>query len=177
MGILPTMASVVRHRSGSWEIRESANTPLGPRSRTLATFRVLTPDVLARVSERASADFDAAAIRRAARRKGAPVAPEPQRDAALTMLRELQAGQPLAPGLRQLLRAALADGPAATETDAVSPQAEAVLPWAQATAAERGAALVDLLLLADALPAQPPRAERFPRLCSRPEPADLAPAA
>ena len=45
---MPTMAYVVERRSGHWEIRESVHTAAGPRARTLATFRMLTDEVLER---------------------------------------------------------------------------------------------------------------------------------
>ena len=40
------MAFVVPSRRGSYEIRESQNTPKGPRSRTLVSFRELTEEVI-----------------------------------------------------------------------------------------------------------------------------------
>ncbi|MFT4035384.1 MAG: hypothetical protein QM679_07395 [Patulibacter sp.] len=164
------MASIVRHRTGSWEIRESVRTPLGPRSRTLATFRTLTPAVLAHAANRASRPFDAAAVTGAAKRKGVPVAAPAERDAALRLIDVLAAGETLPSGLRATLREALGES-TDSDTDATGrqrsvPHVLAVVPWARATLQARGEALVDLLLLADALPAPPPRTERFPRLRS-----------
>lgn len=46
------MAYLVRRKNGSWEIRESRHTEKGPRSRTLATFREATPEVVRRAIER-----------------------------------------------------------------------------------------------------------------------------
>lgn len=162
------MASVVAHHSGSWEIRESLRTAQGPRSRTLASFRVLTPQVLEHARARAQRPFDAAAIERAARRKGVAVANAAEQEAALTLLSSREAGAAIAPGLRALLREALAAPDTAKRDQEPSPQAQAAIAWARASAADRGDALVDLLLLADALPAPPERPQRFPRLQSRP---------
>ena len=44
------MAFVVRRPKGRWEIRESFVGPSGPRARTLASFRVLSEDVIERVT-------------------------------------------------------------------------------------------------------------------------------
>ena len=45
------------------EIRESVSTAAGPRARTLATFRVLTADVIAEAASRARRPFDVEKIR------------------------------------------------------------------------------------------------------------------
>ncbi len=72
------------------------------------------------------------------------------------------------PKLRRLLIAMLGDSP----TQAVSPAdpARAVAEWMAATPGERGKALEDLLLLADALPQGGRRGKPllFPRMESKP---------
>lgn len=154
------MAFLTSRREGAWELRESASTPAGPRSRTLASFHVLTQEAIAHAQARATKMLDAAALRRAARRAGAPVAPSAADGATAALLAELAAGRtPRAP-LGRLLRDALGDLDEAP-TDA----ARAAGAWVAATPRQRGEALTDLLLLADHLPA--PRttdAPRFPRL-------------
>lgn len=150
----------IPRKNGSWELRESASTPAGPRSRTLASFRTLTPEVVDRVRSRASRPSEAAEVRRAAMRAGAPIAASDADHAAGELLAALARGH--AP--RPLLRALLADALAGTERPALSDSARAAAPWAAASARERGEALRDLLLLADRLPA--PRTPRrpFPRI-------------
>ena len=149
--------------NGAWELREARSTPDGPRSRTLATFRELTPDVVAHAQARATQPVSAAEVRRAAVRAGAPVAPPDADRAAGELLAELAAGRTPRPALRALLAQALGDAPEP------SAAATAAAPWVAASAAERADALRDLLLLADRLP-QPrtPARRRFPRISSAP---------
>src|SRR6202035_6029993 len=105
------MAYFVTRDSGAWEIRESHNTDAGPRSRTLATFRTLTPEVIERARARSTKDLDAAELRKTARRIGAPVAaPTPDR-AAGELLASLATGHRPRPLLARLLMKSLsADG-------------------------------------------------------------------
>lgn len=159
------MAYVVSRRSGTWELRESRATKRGPRSRTLASFRTLTPEVVEHAVRRSDGSLSEADIYRAASRAGAPVARAAPDAAAAELLRELTAGRQPSPALRRLLLDALAragDGPSDAE--------RAAARWIAATADERGEALKDLLLLADRLPAatrsSPPT--RFPRIRSSP---------
>jgi hypothetical protein len=65
------MAYVVARRGGHFEIRESIHTDKGPRARSLASFRELDDEVLAKARRRASRPFDAAAVRASAVRAGA----------------------------------------------------------------------------------------------------------
>lgn len=154
------MAYIVARKTGTWEIRESTTTPAGPRSRTLATFRELTPEVIERAAARAEGHLDHGALATLARRAGAPVARAPADEAAAVLLAELSHGQGPSPGLHRLLVAAL--GPADRQpTDSEA----AVGPWIGASMAERGEALAELLLLVDALPVPKPRERpRFPRI-------------
>jgi hypothetical protein len=71
------MAYVVSRRNGRFEIRESLHTPRGPRARSLASFDVLTGEVLARAAQRAQRPFDAAAVIASGRRAGARIAANP----------------------------------------------------------------------------------------------------
>lgn len=183
VGILPTMAYVTPRRNGTWELRESVATPKGPRSRTLASFRTLSDEVIEHARTRANAPIDAEETRRAARRAGAPVALGAADRAAAELLRELDAGRGPHPILRQLLvdalqakrptrldeapRQAAQNGGA--DTDRAAPgsldNARASASWLAATPHQRGEALQDLLLLGESLQhGRPDRHERFPRL-------------
>jgi hypothetical protein len=77
------MAYVVARPRGRFEIRESVHTPEGSRARSLASFRELSDEVLAKASERARRPFDPDAVRASAARAGAPTSrhrqPETQR--------------------------------------------------------------------------------------------------
>jgi hypothetical protein len=158
------MAYVVARRSGTWEVRESRTTATGPRSRTLATFKTLTSEVLARAGARASTPFDPHELCRAALRAGAPVASsDADRDAG-ELLAELATGHQPRPVLVRLLRDALQPGSAT-----LSDSAHAAARWVTATPRQRGETLRDLLLLADRLPpARLAPQQRFPRLRSTP---------
>jgi hypothetical protein len=163
------MAFVVPSRKGSYEIRESSNTDKGPRSRTLVSFRELTDEVIQKARERASRPPSGEELRRAARRAGAPVAREPVEQAARELIAELARGNRLDSTLRQILLEMLQKG--YREDAAASPAGEAaraVALWMAATPVDRGRALFDLLLLADALPSRGRRDKplTFPRLNS-----------
>lgn len=159
------MAYVVA-RSGRWELRRSQATEKGPRSRTLATFRTLDAEVIERAVERSGGGLTAVEILRAARRAGAPVEPDAATGAAACLMRELDAGRGPSGGVRRALLQALG------EDGALSAAERSAALWLGRGDDERGLALHDLLLLADALP--PPRRERaaigsvFPRLDTRP---------
>lgn len=150
------MAFIVSTRGGNFEIRESRSTPAGPRSRTLATFKELTEETIEKARGRAAVPPSAEDLRAAALRAGAPVAGAPADRAARELLGMLAKGLQPEPMLKRLLLDALIDedrserptDPAATVSDA----ARSVGEWVGASAKERGEALEDLLLLADALP-------------------------
>jgi hypothetical protein len=144
------MAYVVATKRGGFEIRESQSTSKGPRSRTLATFgEELTDDVIEKARARAAKPPSPEQLRSAARRAGAAVAPEPVDRAARDLISELGKGQTPDPPLRRMLLDLLAeDSPSRSAGDAPHSVAE----WMAATPEERGRTLVDLLLLADALP-------------------------
>ena len=166
------MAFVVPTKPGRFEIRESVSTSKGPRSRTLASFTKLDEEAVAKAQAKASAPLDVEGLRRAARRVSAPVAAPPVEQAARELIAELGKGRRLDPTLRRILLDLLRSG---RQDGAVpSPWHEAtheVAEWMAATPAEKGQALVDLLLLADALPSGGRRGKplRFPRLDARDE--------
>lgn len=165
------MAFVVPTKSGRFEIRESASTPKGPRSRTLASFRELDDAVIEKARERASKGIDATELRHAAKRAGASVARKPVDRAARELIAELGKGRRLDPPLRQMLLDILRkpEGARGDERISSSDSAPSISAWMAATPAERGKALVDLLLLVDALPPSGRKKEplRFPQLDSR----------
>jgi hypothetical protein len=157
------MAYIVAGDRGTWEIRESHTTDAGPRSRTLATFRTLTPAVIERVRARSPKALDAADLRKAARRAGAPVAAAAPDSAAAELLSELTAGNRPRPLLARLLTQALSAGEAQPADNA-----QAAAAWISVSPQRRGETLRDLLLLADHLPRAGTRERaRFPRIASR----------
>lgn len=164
------MAYVVETKRG-YEIRESRSTPKGPRSRTLATFKELSDEVIEKARDRAAKAPDPKELREAAIRVGAPLAEEPVDRAARETLRLVALGAAIDPMLRRLLLDALGGVERqASDTGspaAVSDAARAASQWIGASLERRGAALVDLLGLADALPFES-RSEEidFPRLSS-----------
>src|SRR5207244_12230469 len=106
-GILTTMAFVVARRGGRFEIRESVATPVGPRARTLASFRVLTAEVLAEAAGRARRPFDAAKIRARARELRAPERAHSSGATARQLVGELRRGERPPPALISELRRVL----------------------------------------------------------------------
>jgi hypothetical protein len=160
------MAFVVSTKRGTFEIRESQSTPKGPRSRTLATFSELDEEAIERARGRAAKPIDAERLRTAARRVGAPTAQAPANRAARELLAEIGINREPEPKLRRLLSAMLGD-PTGSSIIPADPS-RAVAQWMAATPRDRGKTLVELLLLADALPHGDRRGKplRFPRLDS-----------
>lgn len=161
------MAYIVATKPGRFEARESRATADGPRSRTLASFRELDEAALEKIRDRASKPPDVEDLRRKARRAGAPVAVSAADRAARDLIAELGRGARLDPRLRELLLEFL------DEDDGLTPEAPrdaraSIAGWMAATPSERGRALVDLLLLGDALPhgGRVGKPLEFPRLDS-----------
>jgi hypothetical protein len=134
------MTFVTTGRHGAFEVRESRTTPRGPRSRTIATFRELDAATIEKVLARADQATSSEALVRAALRAGATIAPAPADKAASDLLRSIARGDRPSPKLRRLLLDAL--------TGDSSPATE----WLGTSLAERGDALREVLLLADAVP-------------------------
>ena len=143
------MAYVVARPGGAWEIRESRTTPAGPRGRTLATFRTLTPQVVEHARARSSRPLREQKLRELALRAGTPVAARSPNQAAGELLAELASGSRPRPVLARLLVDAIQPGVA----EPVSDSARAAARWIAASPRARGETLRDLLLLADRLPA------------------------
>ncbi|MDX6583420.1 MAG: hypothetical protein QOI10_2604 [Solirubrobacterales bacterium] len=139
--------SFVVSRANGWEIRESVSTERGPRSRTLATFKRLDRATLEHAAGRASKPIDRERLISAALRAGAPVEVSPADAHAGALIRALDRGDVPRPALRRLLVGYLTDERASSDA------ATGAAAWLGASAADRGAALVDLLRLGDAIPA------------------------
>jgi len=165
------MAYVVATKPGRFEVRESASTDSGPRSRTLASFRELTAEVVEKVQARADKPPTAEELTRSALKAGAPVRGPELDEAAKEALRLMASGERPDPMLRRLLLDALSDEDrsdrAADSKARVSDAARAATQWVGVGAEERGNALRELLDLADALPVRlRPHEIGFPRLKS-----------
>jgi hypothetical protein len=165
------MAFITPTRRGGFEVRESRNTPAGPRSRTLATFTELTDEVILKAQTRAAKPLSSGELRKSALRAGAAVPGAAVDEAARETLRLLAGGRQLDPMLKRLLIDALGGGNGgdrpAGSTATVSAAARSAAEWIGASATRRGEALRDLLELADALPIRLRSAEiDFPRLNS-----------
>src|SRR3954453_4753537 len=165
------MAFVVATKPGRFEVRESLSTLQGPRSRTLASFREMTPEVVERVQAKSKKPPTAAELTRSALRAGAPVRGSQLDEAAGETLRRIANGEQPDPKLRRLLIDALSNqdpGPQASGSKSlVSDAARAGSQWIGVGAEDRAGALRELLELADALPIRlrPPEIG-FPRLHS-----------
>jgi hypothetical protein len=151
------MAYIVATKGGPFEVRESRNTPDGPRSRTLATFRELDAATIERVAERAEKAPTREALIEAALRAGAPLASAPIEAAARALLRSLARGEVLSSRNRRLI------------LDALNGESRQAAEWLGAPLEERGAALRELLGLGDAVPIRRrPDKSSFPRIDSTP---------
>ena len=153
------MAFITEGKAGAWEIRESRATPRGPRSRTLATFSVLTDDVIERAIARSEAGVTAEELRAAAVRSGAPLPASKADRSAAVLLAALDRGDRPRRALDGVLAEVFAGRPRIS-----SHEAGAAAAWASASPEERARTLVDLLLLGDALPKKRRGELRFPRL-------------
>lgn len=164
------MASLVPRAGDRYDLRETLATPAGPRSRTLATFRApLTPEVLDRAARRALRPFDRAAIVARAAALGVAVSERREDRPARALLAQLRRGEPIDPTLATILREQLAALPA----PAASPRFADVAEWVGASGEQRGAAIRDLVRVADrvvrsraAVRTRPKSS--YPRFSSRP---------
>jgi hypothetical protein len=165
------MAFVVATKPGRYEVRESVSTPQGPRSRTLASFREMTPEVVQKVQAKANKPPTAAELTRSALRAGAPVRGSQLDEAAGETLRRIANGEQPDPKLRRLLIDALSNqdpgAQASGSKSLVSDAARAASQWVGVSVEDRAQALRELLELADALPIRLRSHEiGFPRLRS-----------
>ncbi|MGI8608552.1 MAG: hypothetical protein ACR2MY_04890 [Candidatus Dormibacteria bacterium] len=154
------MAYVVARPRGRWEIRESYVTPKGPRSRTLAAFRSLTNDVVARAVAASAGPLDPHRLRAQCLAAGVPVGETVADSAARALLAEIAAQRLPSRPLQRRLAGALSGPRMAVPAS----HPEGVRDWRGATLGQRGETLLDLLDLADHLPARPVTPLRFPRM-------------
>ena len=153
------MAFVTTARNGAFEVRESRLTPNGPRSRTLATFRELDATTIEKVIARAEGQPTREELVQAALRAGATVSAPPVDQAARSLLRSIARGEEPNPKLHHLL------------VDALAGETSSAEEWLGTSLTERGEALTDVLLLADAVPIRArPKTIGFPALDSAHDP-------
>jgi len=154
------MAYLRRRADGRVEIRETVQTPDGPRARTLAIFRgPLDPGVLDSAQARARRPFDRAALLARAARLEVPVAERRADAAARALLAALHRGAALDPALAARLRETLEQR---AESAPPSERTEAA-EWIGVDARRRGEALRGLLRASDRLVAARPRRRMRPR--------------
>lgn len=156
------MAYIASRPEGRFELRHSAWTASGPRSKTLASFSSLDQKVIEKAVARGDGVVTRSDILKAAKRAGVRVSASVAEDAATRLLTSLDAGDDLDPTLARLLADRLATS-APSRARPVTDAERAAGAWLGRSLEERGEALRDLLLLADRLP-QPKRASslRFP---------------
>lgn len=123
--------------------------------------------MIAKARKRAAKPPTAEELKAAARRAGAPVAARSVDRAARELIAELGKGRRLDPTLGHLL-VDLLRRQGIDRPRPVGDSARSAAAWIDATPEERGRTLVDLLLVADAIPLRPgPKgALEFPRLDS-----------
>jgi hypothetical protein len=159
------MAFLVGRRDGRFEIRESISTPAGPRARTLASFRVLTEEVIIEARERACGRFDAAKIRQRAAELRAPHVAGGAAATSRKLVAELRQGDRPPPAIVAELRRVLP-----RRARDIPDSLDSALEWVGAEPSRHGAALRELLRLASMVPPRSRGPLTFPRLSSRPEP-------
>ena len=108
------MAFVVPTKRGEFEIRESRSTPKGPRSRTLATFRELSDEVIEKARAQGGEAARPRGLRDAAKASGGNGGASTVDRAARELIAELAKGRRLDPSLRRLV-ADLLEGENGTE--------------------------------------------------------------
>lgn len=143
------MAFLAQRPNGSWELRESAASPRGPRARTLVSFRRLGPEEIDRAVERSGAGLTPDEVIEIARRAGAPVERPEAEAAAAALLEALARGETLPDQWRESLVAALDPEGAPPEASRRNHELGDARLWVNASLERRGRALQDLLRLAD----------------------------
>jgi hypothetical protein len=149
------MATIIKRPDGRIEIRESAWTPQGPRSRTLAIARALTDELLDHAAERATRPLDRERLIDRARALGIHHSRTTQPDAVPALVERARAAAlwpTHARALRTLLRG--------SDDVPLPDHLEAMTEWMGADAEARGRALVDLLKLTEAVMQHRPESRR-----------------
>ena len=156
------MAHLIVRRDGRFEIRESEATPAGPRSRSLATFRSLSSEVLDRAARRARRPFDRRRLEERADELGVRRAASSEPRLARELISRSHRGQRPPSVLAAILRDELGD-PGVEIPDTLPP----LLDWLDTPLERRGRVLRDLLGLASNLPQRRrPDRSSFPRISS-----------
>jgi hypothetical protein len=154
------MAYLVKRASGRVEVRESRLTARGPRSRLLVSFTgPLTPAVLETAIAQARRPVDSEALTRRARSMDIPVVQNAPESEARALLARLRRRDPMNPILAGLLTRALEEVASEPLPESIAEAGE----WIGASAAERGAALRDLLETFGRIEASRPAPRRHPR--------------
>lgn len=158
------MAYIAERRTGLHELRESHHTPHGPRSRTLARFRVLDRGVLREAADHARGTVEEEVLLAKARARGLSTSERrPVDRLARQLLAELDRGDVPDGALGRLLVARLAG----TEPEGLPDTVEPAEAWLGVGPSRRGSALRELLALADRVPrARAAGPLTFPRLDS-----------
>ena len=164
------MATIIKRPDGRIEIRESAWTARGPRSRTLAIASELTDAVLDHAAARASRPIDPKELVERGARLGIHHSRKTHPNDVPSVLGRARSGDlwpTHARAMRMMLRA--------RNEDPLPDHLEAMTEWMGADDATRGRALVDLLKLTDAVTRHRPESRRmreplrFPPLSRRHE--------
>lgn len=146
-------------------MREAHDTPRGPRSRTLASFKgALTSRDLERAEAAAQRPLDRERLLARARELGIAIELSTAGSAARHLIARLHRGDRLDPAVVGVLREQLATHTAAPLPDALGD----VIEWLGATDHQRGRALRDVLRLYDTItrsrePVREAKRDRFPR--------------
>lgn len=158
------MPTLVERSDGRFELRESVWTARGPRSRTLATFRELTPEVIDHAVGRATTPVDRESIVERAGQAGLHVKRVLGASEAAALI-----GRARREGLWPSLAAAIQEVIGELATGPLPDHLEAIVDWLGVGDKERGEALLDLLRVADRIERSrsgPVRGElEYPSLC------------
>lgn len=156
------MTYIVSRPGGRWEIRETHRTAAGPRSRTLTSFRVLTPEVAEKAIERSSRSLTAWELQKMATEAGALLGTREVDRLARSLLSRKAAGEMPRPGLARALLDALASSSAERRDE--REQGGRVGDRDDEAAGER---LEEVLGLAEALPYAPQADPGYPTIAAR----------
>jgi hypothetical protein len=135
-----TMTTIAKRSDGRFEIRESRWTDKGPRSRTLAIFRELTPEVLDHAQRRAERPIDRNEVVTRAMRLGLHVKRILGSGAAAALIAKAESGS-LWPTHARAVQEAVAE----LDSLPLPDHLESMIRWMGADDEFRGRTLVDLL--------------------------------
>ncbi len=140
------MATIIARTDGRYEIRESVTTPRGPRSRTLAIFRELTPEVLDHAATRARDPLDRDEIVARAAELGLHVKRIAGDVDTAEFVRRVRSGTSWPTHVRAVQTAT-----GSVRTEPLPGHLEPMVDWMGVDDETRSRTLVDLLGLADAI--------------------------